>query len=590
MTSATAILEGLPTLKGELPAASANDLTLMVCAGPAQIDRTVFSTLSGIREFELAARIHMHVPGAGPEMRAQLTLWSAAHPALNLSLTWDEWDTEPASAGHAEAVGLVRLFQIAGLTRGRMAYAQPIADVALPLDLEDQLRRVPVAAPLDKNTGFVLGIDGSDRSLSVIAAMARPLTDRLRAGTIKRDDARTALHTVISAARQKSPAAIGHIGPTKEKDASRTAADDPIAALWPQSDGLKVLLLQPDLALPFKSPDLVADPVRRQDGSPFLVGAHGALRQSWRECFRQLETALTARGHRSVRIERPGSEITAELADAAGADVVILPHRQRFQCPGLRTPALFLMQIAHRWMFTLDEDGWGAGAAAYPYDGFKDSPDDSGVYERYRTALTSTNDSKFGQPDRKSRADLVAEDILPAEPYLFFPCQIPDDEVVRFFCDVPELDAITAVTEWATKQRVHVVFKAHPAAPETSVSFKAVANTAFTHWADASVHDLIEHSEAVVTLNSGVGHEAILHGKPVMMFGRSEYDCLAIVTALNDLDTAYKRIKAWDTSSQLRTYRKFYHWFTRDMAIDLQDESARNAALTRVVDRIERMV
>ena len=190
-------------------------------------------------------------------------------------------------------------------------------------------------------------------------------------------------------------------------------------------------------------------------------------------------------------IRRPGAELTSALANASEADVVIMPHRQSFQCPDLKVPALYLMQIAHRWLFTLDQKGWGAGAAAYPYDGFTDSPDDGQVYDHYRRLISEINDSKFDQPDRQSRDTLVQGGDLPDGDYIFFPCQIPDDEVVRFFCDYSEEGVISSVSAWANENRVNVVFKAHPAAPATSKPFKEIATGPTIHWTDASIHDLL---------------------------------------------------------------------------------------------------
>jgi hypothetical protein len=589
MTSAAAILDGLPTLMGELPAASANDVTLMLCVTPDDIDGKLFARLAAVRDGGNTARVHLHVLGAGPETQARLILWSESHPDLALSSTWEDAIPETTGNGAASALGVVRLFHIAGLVRGKFVLTDQVKVGLLPAGLNAHLDQSPVITPGNTDLGLILAIDGNDYALSLLAAVAQPLAERIRSGVIGAADAVIALDAVVRQALTQSPDFIGTFtGGSPVLTATDIA--DPIVALWPETSGLKVLLLKPDMALPFKSPNLVADRERRKTDSPFMAGAHGALRESWGSCFTHLRDALTARGHAAVCIERPGAEITAELADAAGADVVILPHRQRFQCPGLKTPALFLMQIAHRWLFTLDENGWGAGATGYPYNGFHESPDDGAVFDAYRRALMSTNDSKFGQPDRRSRADLVAGGTIPDRPYLFFPCQIPDDEVVRFFCDVSEEDVIAALTNWATVRQIDIVFKAHPAAPQTSESFKAIASTPFTHWADASVHDLIESCEAVVTLNSGVGHEAILHEKPIVMFGRSEYDRLAIHATLDGLDEAYERVNAWDRSSQLKKYRQFYHWFTRDMAIDLRDAPARTSALAHAVDRIERLV
>ena len=582
MTSASAILNGLPPLKGALPAAPAGGVTLMMCLHPEQATADVISTIANATSRTGMARAHIHIPSTCPSLRARVTLWTEAAKHTEFSVTYEE---SPGNENAEEALGVIRLFQILGLARGSYVYATyPDLD-HVPSSIYADASRLSVGISEDRDR-LILTVDGSDTALAALGKISEFLADRLRTGRLQTGDTLKAVHAVTSALKRDNKTNVGDlpVAAPSPADHSRVPAD-----LWPHGAGLKVLLLKPDLALPFKSPDLVADPVRRRSGSPFLTGAHGTLRTAWGDCFDILTQALSQRGHRVVCLERPGAEITAELADEADADVVILPHRQRFQCD-VTTPALYLMQIAHRWLFTLDEEGWGAGARAYPYTGFEDSPPDSGVYERYRALLTKANDSKFGQPHRRPRAHLISDGTLPDAPYLFFPCQIPDDEVVRFFCDVSEHDAISALTQWAMERGIHIVFKAHPAAPDTAKEFRAIANTPFTHWAEASIHDLIENCQAVVTLNSGVGHEAILHGKPIIMFGRSEYDALAVRAAPDTLDAAFAATQDWDSASQLKKYRQFYHWFTRDMALDLSDQTAQADALTRVIDRIERLV
>jgi len=584
MTSASAILNELPPLKGELPASSTGDITLLVCLAADQATPETLTAIAAVKVLTGAARIHVHSVGADSVLRARITLWAAANAPADFSATFEDvGETQSAP----DSAGLIRLFQIAGLARGAYAFC-PLSELdRLPEGIFSTVSPKPLSAPHSSDR-LTFVCDKSDTALAILAKVVEPLVKRMRAGILQQGDALKTKDAVITALRSQSDEAVGTLEISFDPIGTKAPAE-PRRSIWPDGDGLKVLLFKPDLSLPFKSPELVADRVRRKEGSPFLTGSHGALRESWAACFDTLAKALEVRGHRVVCLERPGTEITPELADEAGADLVILPHRQRFQCP-VQTPALYLMQIAHRWLFTLDEDGWGAGAKAYPYAGFDNSPVDSGIFERYRDALFGANDSKFSQPDRRSFDTLVTDGTLPDAPYLFFPCQIPDDEVVRFFCDVSEHEVVTALTKWATAREVHIVFKAHPAAPKTSDAFRKIANTPFTHWADASIHDLIENCIAVITLNSGVGHEAILHGKPIIMFGRSEYDTLAIKTSPQELDDAYGHLQTWDAASQLKKYYQFYHWFTRDMALDLSDETAKADALERVIDRIERLV
>lgn len=43
---------------------------------------------------------------------------------------------------------------------------------------------------------------------------------------------------------------------------------------------------------------------------------------------------------------------------------------------------------------------------------------------------------------------------------------------------------------------------------------------------DGSVHDAISQATTVYTINSGVGFESLLHLKPVITFGKSDYMCV----------------------------------------------------------------
>lgn len=585
MTDAAANLKHLPDLCGELPAASEPGLTCLVCVSDLSIGDTLEQDLAALYARFPVPRIHVHVPGASEKTRARLALLSAALADFKLSMTYEQ-ATE--SAPPDSLIGLVRLFQLTGIAPGQYVYmagAFLTAQSPPPIEIGATLDQHP--ALVETKPSLQIATDGSDKALRFLAAIAAPLIERLRDKTHSSTDSASVLSQVALAAQNKAPGVIGAFPAPKDQPIEKSNINSP--SIWPHNEGLKVLLLKPDLALPFKSPPLVSDPVRRREGSPFLTGADGALRMAWQECFDHLEQALQNRGHSPVILERPGAEINATVANQSGADLVILPHRQHFQCPGLAIPALFLMQLAHRWLFTLDHQGWGAGSSAYPYDEFHDSPADSGVYENYATRLRTTNESKFDQPDRRSRQDLVAGGVIPEGDYLFFPCQIPDDEVVRFFCDPSEHKVIAALSAWANNQRVTLVLKAHPAAPKTADAFRSVAAGPFVQWADASVHDLIEHCQAVYTLNSGVGHEALLHNKPVVMFGRSEYDRLAIRITLDDLDDAYARVRGWNSDHALRDTQQFYHWFTRDMAIDLSDHNQLNTAMMRCVDQIERL-
>ena len=71
-----------------------------------------------------------------------------------------------------------------------------------------------------------------------------------------------------------------------------------------------------------------------------------------------------------------------------------------------------------------------------------------------------------------------------------------------------------------------MVLKGHPVNPGSMVQLKQIADKyAHTIWLDdVSIHQLIPDARAVVVVNSGTGLESLLHQKPVITFGRADYD------------------------------------------------------------------
>ena len=81
-------------------------------------------------------------------------------------------------------------------------------------------------------------------------------------------------------------------------------------------------------------------------------------------------------------------------------------------------------------------------------------------------------------------------------------------------------------------------------------------------WVDqCSVHDAIKGAKAIYTVNSGVGMEAILHEKPVVVFGQAEYDCVTERANLKNMDEVWRSIENMDLDAMKDRYRKFVDFF-----------------------------
>jgi capsule polysaccharide export protein KpsC/LpsZ len=78
---------------------------------------------------------------------------------------------------------------------------------------------------------------------------------------------------------------------------------------------------------------------------------------------------------------------------------------------------------------------------------------------------------------------------------------------------------------------------------------------------DHAISDLIPKAKATYVINSGVGQEAMLFDKPVVSFGRSEYEGAVINGKLDDLNGAWDSVLRNNERDMKQTYRNWYDWY-----------------------------
>lgn len=138
------------------------------------------------------------------------------------------------------------------------------------------------------------------------------------------------------------------------------------------------------------------------------------------------------------------------------------------------------------------------------------------LVKQLREEFVQRNQSKYQQPDHEFRL---------SEPYLFMPLQRRTDQVSQLH-RLDSIDVLREAARVAERRHRHLVVKRHPLCDDVDME-KALedvtAGSAFVHATTASVHRIIAGCNAVLVANSGVGFEALIHGKPVSCFGSSEY-------------------------------------------------------------------
>lgn len=356
----------------------------------------------------------------------------------------------------------------------------------------------------------------------------------------------------------------------------------------------RVAIYLPRLDKPWKRPTLA-------NAIPPLISEDVInLRLKWKEFSLRLANAIERAGLAVDILEIPAWEIDRKQIEKRNCALALIPHRCHVDFEEGGTPVMFYMQEYFRWVFIADKRGWSAASSVYPIDNETVSARTSGAFDFYRVKIKRNElGSKFAQAERYSKKELVRKDLIPhvptflggksGRPYIFFPLQIPDDQSIRYFSDVSELEVVEAVVAWARVHQIAVVLKPHPANLKSMRIFENMADGEHVFISNAHVYDLIQHASAVYTINSGVGFEAILHVKPVVTFGRAEYDCVTFNATLDDLDAAWKYTLEAEVEELEARYGKFVDWFLSDYAVDMSRPDVANARMEELAREIVAM-
>lgn len=131
--------------------------------------------------------------------------------------------------------------------------------------------------------------------------------------------------------------------------------------------------------------------------------------------------------------------------------------------------------------------------------------------------IISGNVSKYAQLDRKIKETLPKS-------FVFVALQVPGDAVQALAYTTP-FAMLEEVIDTCRLHDLKIVVKRHPQDKNAQLSrfLQRLESAGEVTVATGSIHNLIERSSAVCVLNSGVGAEALLHEKPVFVFGKADY-------------------------------------------------------------------
>ena len=172
--------------------------------------------------------------------------------------------------------------------------------------------------------------------------------------------------------------------------------------------------------------------------------------------------------------------------------------------------------------FTLDPMGYSGFASIVQSGSIMDevAKVPPAIALTYATSLRNqylrNNTSKYRQPTHSGR---------PPDPgYIFLALQMPRDTVLSLARANP-IDFYTEVLEQSLQLQRRIVVKRHPLCRDEAIEImlEEYASREGVTVSNLSINELLPGAERTVVINSGVGFESLIHGRPTLTFGACEY-------------------------------------------------------------------
>lgn len=214
-------------------------------------------------------------------------------------------------------------------------------------------------------------------------------------------------------------------------------------------------------------------------------------------------------------------------------------------------------------------------------------PRDADFYRNYPAPIGEDQTPPTLIP-RKPRTSGPAPIILP-EQFIFIPFQDDRDTQVRLFSPwVRNMREMFAQGERLARETgMTVVFKEHPSSRETYPELHARTHERLLFANGNPTQQLIESSQFVITLNSTVGLESLLLGKPVLTLGQAFFNIDGLVVHADSFDELISLTKAfpdWKLDERIR--RSFLHYMTHEYCVQGGWKKADAQQLKRVANRM----
>jgi hypothetical protein len=269
--------------------------------------------------------------------------------------------------------------------------------------------------------------------------------------------------------------------------------------------------------------------------------------------YTRLHLALTEAGHQVSFLRRLSLVAGPDYAD----DAFHFVHQ------GLvRQPNALNTGVAYIYPFWY-ADPWGvfgeSSIAARPFDPhLQDAGQAAAFLKRLQSRLIGKRISKYPQPESRQTLPQGAIAVFLQGPSL--PVQR-----AQHMTEPQMLDTILS----GAKGRP-VLVKPHPrnTDPATLKHLKARAKDhPDLHVVNANIHDMLEAADVTCSVSSSVSLEGMIHQKPAILFGRSDFNHIA-QTVVSSYEFS-ERLDAALSGAQGLPYAAFLHWFLQENCINM---------------------
>ncbi len=238
----------LVPLEGELPPSGKAEITIFLCCHRSELEQGLVPVLLRINQEQASNPIHCHILDLDADGLAQVNLTAQVCANLRISVTREDVPAFCKDSGSSLAVefGLLRLQEIYLHVPGRYVLV-PLKDAAQLSfrAIDDVLANHSML--IDQEGSGAIAVDSGETAQKGLAAIARPLLDRLQSGELTVGDSARVLKAFMEQVAERNLLSCGDFplipNPMDKSEAPPNKATQSLGGiknrLWDQHGTLK---------------------------------------------------------------------------------------------------------------------------------------------------------------------------------------------------------------------------------------------------------------------------------------------------------------------------------------------------------------